>query len=505
MTDDDRRPKLGPAGTGTAVAGARDEKEGSPEAEERLKQQGFDLITHFFSSSKILRLYDMNNRATQRAIDELYDVVTQIFEQDQVLELRVANDLLKLNDNRIPVDARHYGPFEYVIEEMKNKDVGAIVLAPAITKKELGGFLKIFFEMESGENVYNELVEKLEKASIESVSLIQWVDHEQRLVDVDEDTRKIREDSNRVYFRTVALMGDILRTIEEKHILHVKKAKRLTQQMVDIIQTDESLLVGLSSIKNFDEYTFAHSVNVSILSMVVADRMQLDKADVARVGVCGLFHDIGKTYVPTSILKSTGPLTPPEWKLMKYHTIFGVKELSRIKSVRDAIDSMFVAVQHHVHYDMNGYPRRPNGWNLQLFSRIVTVADYYDAMTACRTYQKEPVTPDKALRFILEKSGSVFDPFISKIFIQAMGLYPIGTIVELDTGETAVVVRQNRDPRYIHRPLVEIIDKNADPSGERLTADLTERASGEYRFKRTVVCTIHDSEIDVDKRLHFVF
>jgi HD-GYP domain-containing protein (c-di-GMP phosphodiesterase class II) len=273
--------------------------------------------------------------------------------------------------------------------------------------------------------------------------------------------------------------------------------------MVDIIQTDESMFVGLASIKNFDAYTFMHSVNVCILSMVMGDRLRLPKSDVARLGVAALFHDIGKTYIPSSILNSTGQLSPREWELMKYHTFFGVKELSRMRALQDAADPMFVALQHHVHLNNNGYPQRPGGWKLRLFSRIVTVADYFDAMTASRSYQQEPITPDKALRFILEKSGDIFDPFIAKVFIQAMGLYPVGTIVELDTGETAVVVAQNPEPRHIHRPVVEIVDPGADPLAERETVDLTD-ATGEFRFKRSVKRTIHDSEIAVDKRSIFV-
>ena len=125
-------------------------------------------------------------------------------------------------------------------------------------------------------------------------------------------------------------------------------------------------------------------------------------------------------------------------------------------------------------------------------------------MTAYRTYQKEPITPDRALRFILEKSGETFDPFLSKVFIQAMGLYPVGTIVEMDTGELAVVVRQNSEPRYLHRPVVEIIDGEPDPSAEPEMVDLTERSVGEYRFKRTVVRSRHDAEISFDKRAFFL-
>jgi HD-GYP domain-containing protein (c-di-GMP phosphodiesterase class II) len=236
--------------------------------------------------------------------------------------------------------------------------------------------------------------------------------------------------------------------------------------------------------------------------MLMGDRLGLEKADVARLGVAALLHDIGKTYIPSTILNSTGPLSPREWELMKYHTFFGVKELSRMNALREASDPMFVALQHHVHLNDNGYPQRPGGWKLRLFSRICTVADYYDAMTASRTYQKDPVTPDKALRFILEKSGDIFDPFIARVFIQAMGLYPVGTIVRLDTGELGVVIKQNAEVRYIHRPQVALVDESA-PEAEREVVDLTEESSsGSYR--RSVVKSVHDSQIAVDRRAVFV-
>jgi HD-GYP domain-containing protein (c-di-GMP phosphodiesterase class II) len=482
----------------------RDEEERSPEERERLRHLGLELVTHLFSASKTIRLYDMNNRAAQRALGDLNDAIRALLDAEGRASLRVSGDLLLINDQRIGVDAQHYGPFEYMVEEFKKRYVETVGFEAGVSAAELGIFLKTFYAVDAVENAYEILRAEMEAASISGITTTVLTETEQTLKEISHDTRNIREDSNRVYFRTVALMGDILRTIEEKHILQVRKAKRLTQQMVDIIQMDESMLLGLTSIKNFDTYTFIHSVNVCILSMLIGDRLRLDKADIARLGVSALFHDIGKTYIPSTILNSSGPLNEREWELMKYHTFFGVKELSRMNSLREAIDPMYVALQHHIHVSNNGYPQRPGGWKLRLFTRIVTVADYFDAMTAYRTYQREPITPDKALRFILEKSGDIFDPFISKVFIQAMGLYPIGTIVELDTGEIAVVVRQNSDPRFLHRPVVERIDTSGNSSPEREFIDLAEQSSGEYLFKRSVVRTYHDSEIQFDKRVHFL-
>ena len=183
---------------------------------------------------------------------------------------------------------------------------------------------------------------------------------------------------------------------------------------------------------------------------------------------------------------------------MKYHTFFGVKELSRIKALREVADGLFVALQHHVHYSMDGYPQKPGGWDLRLFSRIVTVADYFDAMTTPRVYQP-PFTPDRTLRFILSKSGQIFDPFIAKVFIQAMGLYPIGTVVELDTGERAVVVKQNENHRFIHRPYVSLLGATSDTP-----IDLTETASGGNGFRRSIVTALYDKAAEVTKRRAFL-
>ncbi len=504
----DQSRELAEEMTGTATATVKppaiDAEGRSDDDMQFLKKMGIAVVTNLFSTAKTLRLYDINNRAAQRVLAEMHDNLHELFRREGRVTLRVTGDMLSLNDFRIPFEAQHYGPFEFVTQEMKKRDVASIEFSESVSGEEIGWFLKHLLEIDPVENAYDQLQDRLAASDITSITTIRYEDQVLELREVDSEAQRLKEESNRDYFRTVALVGEIVRTIEEKHVLQVRKAKRLSQQMVDIIQTDESLLMGLASIKSFDAYTYAHSVNVCILAMLMGDRLRLSKTDVARLGVAALFHDIGKTYIPTSIINSTGALSPREWELMKYHTLFGVKELSRTALLRDAVDPMFVALQHHVHYNDNGYPQRPGGWKLRLFSRIVTVADYYDAMTSQRSYQKDPITPDKALRFILEKSGEIFDPFIAKVFIQAMGLYPIGAIVELDTGETAVVTRQNADARFIHRPTVELVDETVDPSLEWETVDLTERSDGGYRFKRSVVRTIHDRDIGIDKRAVFV-
>jgi HD-GYP domain-containing protein (c-di-GMP phosphodiesterase class II) len=294
-------------------------------------------------------------------------------------------------------------------------------------------------------------------------------------------------------------MGEVLKGIEQKRVIKVRKAERLTQHMVDIIQTDESILVGLTSIKNFDEYTFAHSVNVCVLAMLIGDRLRLYKSDIARLGVTALLHDIGKMYIPQAVLNKPERLEGHEWELMKYHSFFGVSELSRSRSLREVVDAMFASLQHHVHYDGNGYPHKPSGWDIRLFSRIVTIADYFDAMTTPRIYNTKPLTPDKALQFIIERGGTTFDPFVAKVFVQAMGFYPIGTLVEMDTGERGVVVKQNGSSRFMHRPVVVPFERGGSFNPNAPTVDLSERRRNGRGYIRSVVRAVYDEVVERGK------
>lgn len=475
----------------------------SPEDREFLEQTGEELVIRLFAASKTLRLYNAANRAAQRALADLMQTLQRVMEREGRVVLRTSNDFLLLNEHRIAADPQHYAPFEFWVAEMKKRGVELIEIASGATEQQAAGFLTEFFKVEAGEDAVTEIERRLKDAAVTSFTVARYIERTARLTDVRRRKVDVRQESNRVYFRTVALMGSVVRTAEEKQVLQIRKAKRLTQQMVDLIQTDESVLMGLASIKSFDAYTFAHSVNVCIYSMLIGDRMRLDKADVARLGLAALLHDIGKTYIPATILNSNGKLSDREWELMKYHTFFGVKELSRVNALRDAVDSLFVTAQHHAQYNGNGYPQRPGGWKLRLFSRIVTVADYYDAMTAYRTYQKEPITPGQVLQFLVANAGNIFDPFIPKVFVRAMGLYPTGTIVELDGGDIGVVTRQNSDHRMMHRPVVEVLRTSDRDAVERDTIDLAERDST-GRYPRRIARALHESQVDVDKRLCFL-
>ena len=181
--------------------------------------------------------------------------------------------------------------------------------------------------------------------------------------------------------------------------------------------------------------------------------------------------------------------------------MLGVIELSRVRSLRAVIDPIFIALQHHLGYDGKGYPKKPGEWMFHPYTQIVMVADVFDAMSTPRVYRQNTLTPDKVLNFILQKSGELFDPLVAKAFIRAMGVYPTGTVVELNTREKAVVIRQNDKARFLHRPVVEILGENG-PQGDAI--DLARQGDGETPVRRTIVKSLHDQVSEAQKAACFV-
>jgi len=500
MMTDDRKHSYGPA-SAAADRSIGENNACSQEPTSHIDRLGPLFVQCLFSGSKTLQIYDLNNRAAQTMLSRLMHTLGELFQLEGGATVAVATDLLLINDVRIIVDPQSMGPVLYLVEEMRKRRVEEIDFAPGTTPTEAGSFLKLFFLEPSEEDVFGETSRRLADAGVTNIKLTECIERVKYLRDAKVERRAICEESNKVMSRTILFMDEVMRAIEQRRPIQLPKAHRLTQQMADIIRTDETILVGLASIKDYDEYTFAHSVNVSVLSMLLADRMGLHKNDIAQIGVAALFHDVGKTHIPQSILNKPETLTPGEWKVMERHPLLGVIELSRVRSLRAIADPLFVSLQHHLLYNGEGYPLKSGTWELHPYIHLITIADIFDAMTTPRVYRKSTMTPDRALRFIVRNSSEMFDPLVAKVFIKAMGVYPVGTVVELDTGDKAVVVRQNPHTRLMHRPAVVLLNSDGahgDP------VDLAEQLGDGVTYRHTIVRAVHDRNFEALKASCFI-
>ena len=171
-----------------------------------------------------------------------------------------------------------------------------------------------------------------------------------------------------------------------------------------------------------------------------------------------LVHDIGKVRIPAEIINKPGILTEDEWKVVKRHPVEGLAFLLRRWGISRETARMFPAVlEHHLGMSFSGYPEFMRRKAPGFLARIIHIADFYDAVTTPRVYNKSPFSPVEAMEFLMDHSGDRFDPVLVKAFVQMMGLYPVGTVVRLSTGEWAMVVEKPSEAVPLDRPVVAVV------------------------------------------------
>ena len=296
----------------------------------------------------------------------------------------------------------------------------------------------------------------------------------------------------------MASMRDVTRKISLNKRAGVRKAVRVIQDMVEMVMQDKPILLALSTIRIYDDYTFSHSINVSILAMYLGKQIGLSRDSLERLGVCGLFHDLGKILIPQDILNKPGKLTDKEFVEIQKHSMNSVRLIVRLRASRDRKAKIILApFEHHMKYNLQGYPHVDWDKPQSLFGRILAIADVYDALTSPRIYRPEGMSADRALGLMLKGSGKDFDPIILKVFINMLGVFPIGTLLLLDTGEMGLV-SESAKSATADRPKVLLLRRNIRGKIKRdKEVDLTERDKKTNSYKRNVYKSLHPATFDI--------
>lgn len=261
-------------------------------------------------------------------------------------------------------------------------------------------------------------------------------------------------------------------TINEKvpkDLLMAKKRELRDQieSIIDELLTNRNLMVNMIDLKFFDEYTYAHSVNVTVLSLVIGISMGLDRKALGDLGLGAVLHDIGKVFVPKEIVNKPGDLTDAEFKEIKTHPFKGYiygKEIYKIPSA-----SYKGILDHHEKWDGTGYPNRSAGNDISIFGRIISIADVFDALTSTRSY-RPAMSPSEATEYIIGNSGIMFDPDIVEVFRKKVAPYPIGSTVNLSNGYVALVIENYED--FCLRPKVRLVCDQNGQTTEPVELDL---------------------------------
>lgn len=271
--------------------------------------------------------------------------------------------------------------------------------------------------------------------------------------------------------------------------IDLKASGSLVEGIMDSVNRNADALTSLAKIKHYDEYTFAHCVNVSIFSIAFAKFLGFDQRKIYLLGLAGLFHDLGKMWVPVEILNAPRRLTDEEFAIMKTHARLSRDALTSVKGIEPEI--VLGAGQHHERHDGSGYPDQLVGSNISPFGRILSVVDCYDALSAKRVY-KDAMPPTKALSIMFEMRKGAWSPGLLETFIKMLGIYPVGTAVKLSSGFTGVIARNN--PTSPLQPVAAVI---MDPKGKNIAPPVAVDLAKNQSMKITEALSVSEAT-DID-------
>jgi HD-GYP domain-containing protein (c-di-GMP phosphodiesterase class II) len=368
-----------------------------------------------------------------------------------------------------------------LLEQFVSRDIGGIVFKPGLTSQELARFAGLMSKEPSFLVSAGGLPAVLAKQEITHIELHRVLLTDKKVAGaMKEGVKK----STEIYQDALNAVKEMVQSIHLDKTANLRKMNAIVQTMVDNVLDNRDSLVGLTSLKMYDEYTYAHSVNVSILCVSLGTFLSFEKPQISILGAAGLMHDIGKVTVPHEVINKPGKLTDDEWEQVKRHPVEGALLLSDTPGLSKL--AMVAAYEHHQHGDVRGYPPVEGELKQHPFSQVVSIADAYEALTAARVYYSAQMPPDNAMRILIAKRGVAFNPVLVKAFVNMIGIFPIGALLKLDTGEIGLVLHQTRDlmrPRVLLLTAFDGSESNADAE-----VSLLETAGG--RYKRSVVGTI---------------
>lgn len=315
-------------------------------------------------------------------------------------------------------------------------------------------------------------------------------------VPVEEERRRMFGTFQQARSLTKTMLDDI----RLGGVINTQQARETVDECVKSVIRHPDALQWMAKMRDENEYTAEHCLNVCILAIAFGRHLGMTEEELHNLGMCGLLHDVGKMKVPPEVLNKPDKLSKQEMRIMMAHTIHGRNLLLSSPGVYGgAVD---VAYTHHERIDGLGYPRKLPGANISRTSKIIAIVDAYDAMTADRCYQPAK-TSTEAIRIIYKERGTHFDEQLALKFLQTVGLYPPGSIVELYSGEVGIVIEANQRFRQLPRVVI-VRDKDKKPVEKEYILDLSLIEKGELEKQYLIKQVWRDKSFGISLREHMM-
>jgi HD-GYP domain-containing protein (c-di-GMP phosphodiesterase class II) len=421
------------------------------------------ILVKLLAAYNNVKLYGSKHNVSEKSLDELFEILSEALKQSEEFNIVLRGLHIYIMGERLKISSTNFPFIKQIVDLFKEKEIGGLKISRNFTKQELG----TFFEQLSKEGLkYENLKENLASMGIMSIKILPMLVQPTEIVD---PKKRVKQ----VYFETI----NLVKNLSTQGSLSKPSYTKFTVgvlYLIDTLKTSESLLLGLTVVKNYDDFLYNHSVNTAILALSLGVRIGLKSKELLKLGQAALLHDIGMINIPRNILKKESLLTEEEWKIVRTHPINGFRITLDLMGLSEETAPILLSIlEHQKGYDGSGYPDFiKNG--ISLYSRIIQIADFYDAVTTPRFYNPIPMSPAEAIAYLVKYSGKLFDPLLSKHFINLLGLYPMGSLVFLSTGEWGLVVGQPQDPEKLHKPVVLVIKDAEGKDQMHRTLDLSQ-------------------------------
>lgn len=450
----------------------------NPEATTTPNIKGFQqLVLGLTSALRTAAYYDAGNAVMQQVCGGLQGLLNELCAAEGEVRVIVQSHSVYVNTERVPASVSTYRHFAYLMQQFGNWSITGLVFASGLKVSELMTALCILGgTQQCGQG---ELARVLAENQVEHITIDYTV--------MGGGSRN-GEITPVVAYTAAMQLGSELSAADggpfEKGM--IRRCRHVTQAVVDQILRDPQSLLALTTIKDYDRYLVLHSTNVAVLSTLLGQRLGLDKVRLGELCLAGFLHDAGKLGVDPEIVNKKGALNDDEWQEMRRHPILAAYSLLGNHRLNTSnMRTVVVAFEHHLNYDLSGYPPVDLKKSVSLFGSIVSIADCFDALTTARVYRKVNPTPPEAIVYLVKHKGSRFDPTLVKLFVEVMGVYPPGTVLALTGREAGVVCRAPTMGAALDRPRVRIVV--GKESGK--VVDLSERRNGS--FLRSAVAVLN--------------
>jgi len=379
--------------------------------EDRISKYGKSLIIDFSILVRAVGIYESTNETILQMGKKLQDDVELFLEESGEFTLKIIEGSFYIEGTRIKAGLSDIEIFTYLANEFKKKSIGVFDFKAPVRIEDL---IQLAYSLKEGLEV-SEIQTALENKLTKGITVGGPV-FMQREEGIDlKDSFAV---ARRAYVKAFVAIKEMSTSIKSGARPKLKKIKRALQLLVDSILTDESYLTGFTALKDFEDYSYIHPVNVSILSVILGNKIGLDRQHLRTLAIAALLHDVGKINIPSSILNKQTNFTPKEEELVRRHAVDGVKVLLKSFGLSETlILSMLVSTEHHMKLNFSGYPAMLGSRKLNILSRIVSIADDYDSFTSGRVYERRQLSREDALKLMIGASGVLYDPSLVRAFV----------------------------------------------------------------------------------------